>query len=167
MPGLNLTLWLDASDSATLYQNTACTARVSASGQSVACWKDKSGSGNHVVKTTGLGNAPTFNASLQLNGLPGLDFTQLASLRSAPCQKSLDLTVFIVASVVNPQSLGVLWGHFMEGVTSPLGHDRDIAWRKATTSDGTPQFHSWHTNSDDACMWVPVHVWFDNQIVWT
>ena len=49
LPGL--CLWLDSTDSNTLFQNTAGTTPVTATGQSVACWKDKSS--NAVSYTSG------------------------------------------------------------------------------------------------------------------
>jgi len=42
-----MTLWLDASDSATLYSDKVCTTQTTI-GSGVRCWKDKSGKNNHV-----------------------------------------------------------------------------------------------------------------------
>ncbi|NDD53469.1 hypothetical protein EBZ39_06280 [bacterium] len=65
----NLQLWLDASDSSTLYDSTTSGARVAAGG-TVARWEDKSGNGNHCVEAT---NKPTRVAS-QINGLDVVRF---------------------------------------------------------------------------------------------
>ncbi|MCU0660004.1 MAG: InlB B-repeat-containing protein [Candidatus Pacebacteria bacterium] len=64
----DLTLWLDADDSTTLYKEAACTSFAIA-GDDVGCWKDKSGQSNHATGTA----EPTLLAS-QLNGKPTLDF---------------------------------------------------------------------------------------------
>lgn len=63
----NLTLWLDASDTSTLYQNTLCTTAVSSDGDPVGCWQDKSGNSRHVVQAI-AGNKLTYKTSIQ-NGL--------------------------------------------------------------------------------------------------
>lgn len=46
MSSSRLELWLDGADTSTLFQDSACGTAVTASGQSLACWKDKSGNGN-------------------------------------------------------------------------------------------------------------------------
>ena len=59
-----LTLWLDAADQRTLSQNTAGTTPVTAAGQQVQFWADKSGNGRNATSsdtamtynTTGIGN---------------------------------------------------------------------------------------------------------------
>lgn len=61
-----LKLWLDASDASTLFQNDDCTGIVSANGQSVGCWRDKSIQGNHVTQAGG--NKPTFAESVAAFG---------------------------------------------------------------------------------------------------
>jgi len=45
----NLRLWLDAGDLTTLYQDTGGSTAVTATGQSVGRWSDKSGNGYHVT----------------------------------------------------------------------------------------------------------------------
>jgi len=64
----DLTLWLDADDASTLYQETTC-ANLATAGQGVGCWLDKSGQGNHVTGTA----EPTV-VSAALNGKNTLDF---------------------------------------------------------------------------------------------
>lgn len=49
IPGL--TLWLDASDASTLFQDSAGTTPAIANGDPVGMWADKSGSGNHATVT--------------------------------------------------------------------------------------------------------------------
>ncbi|MGZ6484904.1 MAG: hypothetical protein ACXWQQ_00115 [Pseudobdellovibrio sp.] len=47
----NLVMWFDASDSSSLFSNTACTTAAVDNGP-VACWKDKSGNNNNVTQAT-------------------------------------------------------------------------------------------------------------------
>lgn len=84
----NLELWLDAQDSSTLFQLNTCTSAVTADGQSVGCWQDKSGNANHATATGG--NRPTYQTN-ELNGqavirLDGsndaLDFTAISNIRT-------------------------------------------------------------------------------------
>ncbi|HEY3322308.1 MAG TPA: autotransporter-associated beta strand repeat-containing protein [Planctomycetota bacterium] len=51
-------IWLDGSDMSTLYQDAAGTTPVTASGQPLGLWKDKSGNNNHYSQGT-AGNRPT------------------------------------------------------------------------------------------------------------
>ena len=123
-------------------------------GQSVFTWKDKSGRGNHVVKNaTAYGSAPTFNSTLIYDVHPGLDFTQRAGLISATSSnKSLDITLFMVATIKSPATYGVLWGHFAnysENDNSP--NDADICLRQS----GTNSILNWHTYHDDLGCAIP------------
>ncbi len=69
----NLRLWLDASDSGTLFQDTAGVSPIQFSGQPVARWEDKSGNNLHV--TEGSANRPDYvGSSPSLNGRPALYF---------------------------------------------------------------------------------------------
>jgi hypothetical protein len=58
LPGLSL--WLDAADSTTLFQDTAGTSPVTSNGQTLRRWNDKSGRG---CNATQAGNAPTWNSA--------------------------------------------------------------------------------------------------------
>ena len=77
-PGLpvhkDLKLWLDASDSDTLFQQDDCTSVVSSNGESVGCWRDKSYFGNNVTQAT-ADNKPMWNSTVDgFAGAPGVDF---------------------------------------------------------------------------------------------
>ncbi len=63
-----LTMWLDADDASTLFQETSCT-NLATDGQGVGCWQDKSWAGNDVRGT----GEPTVLAS-DLNGKTTLRF---------------------------------------------------------------------------------------------
>ena len=55
----NLKVWYDSTDSTTMFTDASCTAQVSASGQEVKCWKDKSSNLDHAVEVSGEG-APQY-----------------------------------------------------------------------------------------------------------
>lgn len=64
IPGMKL--WLDASDSGTLFSDTAGTTLATADGTAVALWKDKSGNLNHASQAT-AGNRPVVKLAVQNN----------------------------------------------------------------------------------------------------
>jgi hypothetical protein len=64
IPGMKL--WLDASDSGTLFSDTAGTTLASADGTAVALWKDKSGNLNHASQATSA-NRPLVKLGIQNN----------------------------------------------------------------------------------------------------
>ncbi len=55
-----LQLWLDASDSSTLFQDSNGTTPAMADGDPIGCWKDKSGNGYNVIQTDGT-NKPSLS----------------------------------------------------------------------------------------------------------
>ena len=72
-----LALWFDAADLTTLFQDKAGTTAVTANGQVVRCWKDKSGNsrdarGGDTIYTVGTG--PTYSSNGFNGGYPGLLF---------------------------------------------------------------------------------------------
>lgn len=72
-----LALWFDAADLTTLFQDKAGTTAVTANGQIVKCWKDKSGNsrdarGADTIYTFGTG--PTYSSNGFNGGYPGLLF---------------------------------------------------------------------------------------------
>ncbi len=89
-----LQLWLDATDSATLFQDVAMTNPVTAAGQTVRAWADKSGIPSNAVTS---GNAPTYQAGA-LGGLPAVRFNrgQLNIAGGLPIDANQDRTVFLV-----------------------------------------------------------------------
>lgn len=88
-----LVLWLDGDDISTLFQSTDCSSTaVSADGQAVGCWKDKSTSGFNATATAGarpIYETNEFNGKsvIRFDGNDdALDFTNINNIR----------TVFIV-----------------------------------------------------------------------
>jgi hypothetical protein len=61
-----LALWLDASDGATLFQNSDGTVPATASSDPVGYWADKSGNGRHAVQAT-AGSRPLLTSTFKTN----------------------------------------------------------------------------------------------------
>jgi hypothetical protein len=57
-------LWLDGSDVSVLFSDVAGTSAITTNGQTIRCWKDKSGRG---CNATQAGNAPIWNSSNYVN----------------------------------------------------------------------------------------------------
>ena len=57
-------LWLDGADSGTMFQNTAATTPITADGQTIAAWKDKSPNAYVFTQPTS-GNQPTYKVGIQ------------------------------------------------------------------------------------------------------
>ena len=73
---LSPALWLDASDSATLFQSNGGAA-ASADGDPVGYWLDKSGNGRHLTQTSGI-NKPLLKLAIK-NGKNGVLFNGTSS----------------------------------------------------------------------------------------
>lgn len=98
-----LQLWLDAQDITTLYKNEALTTPVTANGDLVYGWKDKSGNGNH---TRIEGGSLTFRGEYKtgvLNGFPGVNtrnpFGNVLCLETDNNVTLGDFTSFVVIQV--------------------------------------------------------------------
>ncbi len=138
----NCVQWLDAADIGTLFQNSAGTTPVTAAGQSVAFWRDKSGNNNNVFQFSTI-PVPTYSNVL-IGNQPGLDFTNSSHLRSANFQNSSNLTTFVVGMVRNTiTGWGVFWGHFTTG-----DHDNFISMRNTSGQ----AVINWHTANDNSIM---------------
>jgi hypothetical protein len=59
-------VWLDAADSTTMFQDTSATNPITTDGQTIGCWKDKSGNGYLFTQGTST-NRPTYKQAI-LNG---------------------------------------------------------------------------------------------------
>lgn len=66
--------WFDASDLSTMFQNVAGTVPVTAVGQYVGKWLDKSGNGNHAVAAADNTTRPTYQ--IDNEGNPNVTFTK-------------------------------------------------------------------------------------------
>jgi hypothetical protein len=114
--GTNLVNWYDASDTTTLWQDTAGTTPVTASGQTVLLWKDKSGNGNHLTSSS----APSYTTGV-MNSLPVLTFAgnKLANTSVSMGNMTNNFTV-----------IGVIQ------VTSNSGWDNWIQWGNGNVGGG-------------------------------
>ena len=92
----SLQLWLDANDSGTLFQDAGMTNPVTAGGQNVAGWADKSGN-THDATTSGT--APTYQTGVAgLGGQDVVEFnrSQLTVGGGLPVAANQDRTVLLV-----------------------------------------------------------------------
>lgn len=73
-----IALWYDAQDIATLYKDTALTTPVTANGDLVYAWKDKSGNNNHArIEISSLAFRGEYNTGV-INGFPGVNTRNFA-----------------------------------------------------------------------------------------
>lgn len=100
--------WFDASDLTTLFQDSAGTIPVTAVGQKVGKWLDKSGNNNHAVQAT-VANQPTYQ--IDEVGNPNVTFTRASNTQLVT--PSIDFTgtaqmmVCIGVNVLESGSAGV------------------------------------------------------------
>jgi hypothetical protein len=118
-----LSLWLDAADSSTLFQDSAGTTPVTANGQSIGQWRDKSGFGRNA---TPAATPPQYQQNDQ-NSLPGIIFSGANTLKSTAFLTDTNFSVFAVARRTNFVNciIGV-WkrqfgSHFIFGDTIRVG----------------------------------------------
>ncbi len=76
-PAKGMTLWLDASDNATLFTDKACIGTPTVAPGDINCWKDKSGQNNNVKVASNTLNPPKLMTKAQ-NNKDVVDFTQTA-----------------------------------------------------------------------------------------
>jgi len=92
-------VWLDGSDASTLFQDAAGTNPVTATGNPVALWKDKSGNGNDATAWVGgTPSVPTFTASA-LGGKSAVTFNGSQGLNNLTYDWPTAVDVFAVVSV--------------------------------------------------------------------
>ena len=149
----NLRLWLDASDLGTLFQDTAGTSPVTATGQQVALWADKSGNGLNVSQTS-AGDRPDYTASVaELNGCAALYFEgnaggdDLEASNNTGITGNADLTVITVWA--NRVNTGQNFQHaFHMGTTTAEGEAYGISVAR-NTSDRIGN-HYWYSGFDSS-----------------
>ena len=93
-----LSVWLDGSDASTLFKDAAGTTQVSANGDQVALWRDKSGNNNHAVAWVGsTPSVPTYTTSA-LGGKSALTFNGSQGLSNGTYAWSSSVNIFAVVS---------------------------------------------------------------------
>ncbi len=94
-------LWLDASDTSTLFKDAGGTLPVTTSGDVIALWKDKSGNGNHAT-LTGSNTGPAYQAGVQMGNsvarFNGTSTTSGNGMVTPLMVTSGNLSVFVVYS---------------------------------------------------------------------
>lgn len=95
-----LQLWLDASDSSTLYDSTIGGSLVTTNGAAVSRWEDKSGSGNHFTQATS--NARPLLQTSSLNSKNGLLWDGLNDFMSGSVAGFKSFTAATIVLVCNP-----------------------------------------------------------------
>lgn len=96
-------LWLDGSDATTLFTDTAGTTAVSADGDSIARWSDKSGNGSNLISIS-AGRRGTYTTAHQ-NGLSVVYFDSIDDYGDTTSQTPDALTFFFVIYPVSPGRL--------------------------------------------------------------
>jgi hypothetical protein len=140
-----LSLWLDASDTTTLFQDTAGTTPVTADGQSVACWKDKSGNAYSFTQATS-GNRPTFRTAalnggniLRWNGTSQyLQSSTTLPFFASPSSGGTFFFVFNASQIATQRCLL----HYQNSVSTGYCTDEtDIAYTTGAQAQGNFGFH--------------------------
>ena len=94
-PPTGLALWLDAADASTLFKDGAGTQPVTASGDVVTRWNDKSGKGNHAL-VSGTETGPTYQMGAQ-NGRAAVRFSAVTTCgMTTTMTNSSDMDIFLV-----------------------------------------------------------------------
>ena len=130
-------LWLDATDSTTAFQDTAGTSRVTATGQTVRRWNDKSGRGCNATQS---GNAPLWNSA----GYMTFAATSAQNLRlpDSTLPSSAATGTYSLFAVMRPTTSGGMLTIISSG------------------SAGTNQFNALQIGSDGRLM----NLWYNNDV---
>jgi autotransporter-associated beta strand protein len=115
LPLEGLRLWLDASDPSTLFTNANGSGAVTASGQPVGCWGDRSGNGTSATQAT-ASRRPTYVANVaEFGGRSALQFDgvddDIASALDINATNLPNMTLVMVCRQVAKTPNGGLWGH--------------------------------------------------------
>jgi hypothetical protein len=121
------TLWLDGADAATMYDATS-GGSLSADGEEVARWEDKSGAAKHVTQATGA-KQPLRDAT-GLNGLDSLRWPDTTNDLGLYSDSSLEAdTIFVVATFPGSTFSSVYEGLFNSKTTFIiLGSSGRLEW---------------------------------------
>lgn len=102
-----LTLWLDASDSTTLFQNSDGTTPATADSDPIGYWKDKSRNGSHAIQTVN-GNRPLLRTAVK-NGKNVLRFSGVSDYLGSALSINM-LHVFVVEYISVTDNYNTLFG---------------------------------------------------------
>ena len=111
---LSPSLWLDASDWSTLFQNSSATTPVTANGDAIGSWRDKSGNARHFTQSGAT--RPTLSIS---GGVSRIAFTGGQNLDAASASMitsgNQNFTILIVYEPNQGTSTGFVFGNFSAG----------------------------------------------------
>jgi len=97
-------LWLDGNDVSVLFSDVAGTSAITTNGQTIRCWKDKSGRG---CNATQAGNAPIWNSSNYVNFTQSLgQFMNLPNGTLPFASGTNAYSIFAVANLNNTANVG-------------------------------------------------------------
>lgn len=131
-----LILWLDATDLTTLWKESARSNQVTADGDEVGAWDDKSGNGNHWTQPTAT-KLPLYKENFNTS-YPGLLFDGSNDfLQGAMAESADDWTIFAVCIATGTLGYILDWttGRFIFGHNATLFSFHDGVW---STGDATP-----------------------------
>ena len=128
-----LQLWLDASDSSTLYQNSNGTTAATADGDPVGYWADKSGNGRHATQSDG-----TKKAALKVSNQNGRNVNYFDGVNdnlgfSFPISYGYVWVVYKFTGVTNSASAALINRSLGPGLYATMNFDTKpgIYWYKA------------------------------------
>ncbi|HRR34728.1 MAG TPA: autotransporter-associated beta strand repeat-containing protein [Kiritimatiellia bacterium] len=111
----NVVLHLDASDISTLFENADGTGAITAHGQRVGYWGDKSRSDKPATQSNSSRRPTYVTNAAGFNGLPVLEFDgtddHITSLLDINPSNLPDMTIIIVYKQLPESGNGGLWGH--------------------------------------------------------
>jgi len=167
-----LTLWLDASDSTTLFQNSDGTTPAIADSDPIGYWGDKSRNGSHAIQTVS-GNRPLLRTAVK-NGKNVLRFTGVSDYLASALSINM-LHVFIVeyisvtddyntifgkTAITNQQPDTVLRRH-LPAVNRTWGHNNASDWGPSINW----QVNGTTTNLQSDGTWGVLSCYRDNNVV--
>lgn len=105
-------LWLDASAADTLFTDSSAITKVTADGDPVGFWYDRSGNGNNVIQTSGT-NKPVYKTNIK-NGKSILRFNGLTTWLNNTTISTINQPLTLIAvkkrSSSNPHTYGQYFG---------------------------------------------------------
>ena len=154
-------LWLDGSDTSTMFQDASCSTAVTSANDTVGCWRDKAGNGYDAIGSTGTvqwisdSGAPAVqfsNGSLTISGgTSGAVFSNGTNLTAAE--------VFAYAKSANGSETGVLFDHPAgSGFNASIPFSGNVQWQlgsgtgalSAAWGGNTSTYYLWNMLSENA-----------------
>jgi hypothetical protein len=109
-------LWLDGADVSVLFSDVAGTSAITTNGQTIRCWKDKSGRGCNATQS---GNAPIWNSSNYVNFTQTLgQFMNLPNGTLPFASGTNAYSIFAVANLNNTSGLKTIIGNGVNATNS-------------------------------------------------